>query len=75
MNTPVRIYRTADGALVREGDERAVVLAYGEGDPVENRDQDAVAKMLAKPADKQVKAPANKGAAKSGAPGGVGNRS
>ena len=55
MFAPSRVYRTADGSLVREGHPDAVALAYGEGDPVENRDAKDVEALFA---DKPKKAPA-----------------
>lgn len=47
MRTEKRVYRTADGDLVREGDPSAAFLAYGAGDDVENRDEKAVTALFA----------------------------
>lgn len=66
MFAPERVYRTADDTLVREGHPDAVVLAYGEGDPVENRDADEVGALFeerpkkAPASSKKAPAPRNK---------------
>lgn len=62
MRAEARIWRTADGDLVEDGDERAAVLAYAPGDEVAKGDEAAV-KKLGVPANKARRAPANKAAA------------
>lgn len=69
MHAEQRIWRTIDGALVREGDSEAAFLAYGLGDEVENRDQARVRDLIAPkaapaPETKQAPRPRNKQAAK-----------
>lgn len=69
--TDVRLYRTEDGGLVKEGDEAGVTLAYGVGDKVRHGDldafeaatsdeDDAKTETTPAPAKKAVTAPANK---------------
>lgn len=48
MRTSVRLYRTADGELVGEGDVDGVVLAYGQNDEVENADKAAAEELQPK---------------------------
>lgn len=62
-----RVYRTADGQLVGEGDPQAAFLAYPVGEDVADGDVDAYralvgdrAKAVAKPADKAARKPADK---------------
>lgn len=56
-----RIYRTADGELVDEGDSGAAFLAYAPGDEVAEKDAAELKKRSA-PANKQRKPAANKAA-------------
>lgn len=52
-----RLWRTADGRLVRDGDEAATVLAYTAGDEIRPADEHLVLadrKATEKPADKAV---------------------
>ncbi len=73
MQTDERLWRTADGGLVRDGDEAGQSLAYAPGDEVAARDEHLVlggdtaksavkpeAKMAAKPPNKQAVKPADK---------------
>lgn len=71
MEATERLWRTADGKLVRDGDEAGTQLAYTPGDQIEPRDESLVPdekKPAERPADKpDAKAaatPANKAAAK-----------
>lgn len=67
-----RVYRTADGQLVGEGDPQAAFLAYPVGEDVADDDADAYralvaggrAKAAAKPTDKAAAKPADKAAQK-----------
>ena len=59
-----RIYRTADGELVDGGDERAAFLAYAEGDELTAAHAAEWKRRKTPTADKQRRAPANKGTAK-----------
>lgn len=61
MNAQERVYRTADGDLVPEGNERAAFLAYAVGDEITKADEAALKKRAA-PANKQRRAPATKAA-------------
>jgi hypothetical protein len=51
-----RLWRTDDGSLVEDGHPAARLLAYGVDDELEGDD----VKAVSKPANKQVKKPANK---------------
>lgn len=66
MQAKERLYRAADGRLVREGDEDGLTLAYTPGDDVLSRDEALLPgtgeekaaevpgnKMASRPADKQ----------------------
>lgn len=55
-NADKRLWRTADGGLVEDGDPRGMSLAYAPGDVIDEAD----VKALAKPANKAGRAPANK---------------
>lgn len=64
-----RLWRTADGRLVPDGDEAAERLAYAPGDEITARDEHLLsntdkpktaAKAAAKPADKAAAKPADK---------------
>lgn len=67
MKATERLYRTADGDLVAEGNPAAAFLAYAEGDEIDAKDRDKVPgaksskpaanKMATKPEDKSVKEP------------------
>jgi hypothetical protein len=59
-----RIYRTADGRHVAEGDPAAAFLAYADGDDVPKdvlAEVEGKPKRGRKPADKQADKPADKG--------------
>lgn len=61
MKTPVRIYRTADGRLVKYGDPEAAFLAYPAGrDIPDNVASELGLKQGDKPEDKQVDQPEDK---------------
>lgn len=52
-----RLWRTADGGLVRDGDEAATLLAYTVGDEIRPADEHLVPaerKAAEKPADKAM---------------------
>ncbi len=64
-----RLWRTADGGLVLDGDEAAEFLAYAPGHEIAARDEQlvpgadkpkAAAKAATKPADKAAAKPADK---------------
>jgi hypothetical protein len=64
-----RVYRTADGRLVGEGDPQAAFLAYPAGEPVTDSDGDAYRALIddrprVRPATKATPKPADKAAAK-----------
>jgi hypothetical protein len=68
-----RLWRTADGQLVRDGDEAGQSLAYTPGDQIAPKDESLVpgddqadAKAADKPENKMAAPPANKAAAKPG---------
>jgi len=65
--TKERLYRDADGGLVREGDVAAVTLAYGPGDKVRKGDLDAFRKVRG---DQNNKTPSDE-AAEGGSGGNV----
>lgn len=56
--TDVRLYRTEDGKLVKEGDESAVTLAYGPGDKIRRGDLDAFAEVSKDDESDEAPAPA-----------------
>lgn len=66
MRAEQRLYRTADGQLVREGHVDAAFLAYLPGDEVGAKDEaqlkprQPVKKAAAKPADKSMPKPDDK---------------
>lgn len=67
MKATERLWRTADGALVRDGDPDAATLAYAAGDEVAPADEakvpdtdQAEEKAADKPADKSRRPVANK---------------
>lgn len=69
MQTTQRIWRTADGELVLESDDRAAFLAYGVGDDVAPAHQEAVEDLLTAPKPRATKAtskPADKAVTKPG---------
>jgi hypothetical protein len=55
-----RLWWTADGLLVEDGDPRAAVLAAGDADPAPEGDRAPALKSDAPVSDKMTKAPANK---------------
>lgn len=67
MNATQRLYRTAQGDLVTEGNPAAAFLAYAEGDEIAREDESKVPgaksrkpvanKLAAKPEDKTAKEP------------------
>lgn len=65
MQAKERLYRAADGRLVREGDEDGLTLAYTPGDDVLSRDE-ALLPGAGEPAGeaKAAEAPGNKMAAR-----------
>jgi len=65
-----RLWRTADGGLVRDGDPDAATLAYAAGDEITAADEGRVPgepaeKQQDKPADKSRRPAANKSRGKS----------
>lgn len=59
-----RLWRTADGRLVPDGDEAAERLAYAPGDEITARDEHLLSSADKKSASKAAVKPADKAAAK-----------
>ncbi len=66
MRAEARLWRTADGGLVADGDPDGAILAYAAGDDISPADEAKVPRPADSAETKAAPAPANKARARTG---------